>query len=735
MSILHTYLKILMVFGMIIVTTLACTDSLDVTPPDEDVLTTPQVFNNVEDFRSVLAKLYAGLSLTGQTGPAGNPDIQGIDEGFSNYVRQLWVHQELPTDEAVVAWNDPGLPEYNFQTWGADNDFVLGMYSRIFFQITLTNNFIQNAQGNDNPVVQGFNAEARFLRALSYWHALDLFGGNVPFVTEDDEIGAFLPEPTNANDLFNFIESELLEIQDQLPPPGENEYGRADQGAAWTLLTKLYLNAETYVGQDRSTDAVTFAQRVIDNYTLEEEYDNLFLADNNQADGIIFPVPFDGVNTRTFGGTTFIIHAAIGEEMSASDFGVDVGWAGHRTTPEFVNNFIDISLLQESSANPNNSFPTIQMDDFPKVFVPGGYQAAAGYGSNWTPQDAPALASVKDDSIFVGYVYFDQDGAEFKITPERDWDKDFGDNNADGTLEPGGANISVADAGYYRLEVNLKDSTISTTRTEFGVIGDATLDGWDADQDMTYDVENKVWTITTPLSPGEMKFRANDAWNIDFGVENAGDSVLVRGANNIPVDLTGDALITLKLGTPPFYFSVEQTAVDSREMFFTEGQTLEIPDVRTFANGYAISKWKNITSDGLPGKDPTFPDTDFPMFRLADVLLMHAEAILRSGGDPATALVSVNRVRERAFGGPAGNITQSELTLDFILAERGRELYWEAHRRTDLIRFNRFTSSDFVWSWKGGVQEGTGTQEFLNLYPIPSSELNANPKLNQNPGY
>src|SRR5699024_9490230 len=98
--------------------------------------------------------------------------------------------QVIPTDEAVIAWSDPGLPAFNFQSWGASSDFVMGMYSRIFYEIALTNEFIRAAEGNDNEVIQVYAAEARFLRALSYWHALNLYGGGVPFVTEEDGVGA-----------------------------------------------------------------------------------------------------------------------------------------------------------------------------------------------------------------------------------------------------------------------------------------------------------------------------------------------------------------------------------------------------------------------------------------------------------------------------------------------------------------------------------------------------------------
>jgi hypothetical protein len=95
----------------------------------------------------------------------------------------------------------------------------------------------------------------------------------------------------------------------------------------------------------------------------------------------------------------------------------------------------------------------------------------------------------------------------------------------------------------------------------------------------------------------------------------------------------------------------------------------------------------------------------------------------------------VNALRQRAFGGASGNITAAQLTLDFILAERGRELLWEAHRRTDLVRYGRFTGSSYVWSWKGGTAAGASTAAKYNLYPIPANELSANPNLKQNPGY
>src|SRR4029077_16169803 len=114
-----------------------------------------------------------------------------------------------------------------------------------------------------------FKAEARFLRALSYWHALDLFG-NPTFVTENDPIGAFLPPQIKSADLFSYIESECLDIESQLPDPMQNEYARVDKAAVWMLLANLYLNAKVYIQTDRSSDAVAYSTKVINaGYQLE----------------------------------------------------------------------------------------------------------------------------------------------------------------------------------------------------------------------------------------------------------------------------------------------------------------------------------------------------------------------------------------------------------------------------------------------------------------------------------
>ncbi|WP_340102597.1 RagB/SusD family nutrient uptake outer membrane protein [Rhodohalobacter sp. 8-1] len=640
--ILAAFALLAMVFGIAV----SCTGDLSTTPIDDNITTSANVYESPDDFEQVLAKLYAGFSVTGQQGPAGNADIQGIDEGFSSYIRQLWVHQTLPTEEAIVAWNDPGLPDFNFQSWGSSNDFVMGMYSRIYYEIALTNEFIREAQQRDEAVIQQYLAEARFLRALSYWHGLDMFGGNIPFVTEEDPIGAYQPEPTNADDLFAYIESELLAVADELPAAGSVEYGRASRGAAWTLLAKLYLNSEVYTGTQRYDEALTYAQNVIDQsgYQLADNYDHLFMADNDRPEvsrEIIFPIRFDGDNMQTYGGTNFIIHAQIGGNMSAGDFGMDGGWAGHRVTPDFI------EILNENKVDPFLGTTTENPDGDPEIYVPGGYQAASGYTTNWTPAEAPPLVSDDQNNVYTGQVYFAIAGAEFKFTAERNWNANWG--GANGTLVPDGSNLVIGDAGLY---------------------------------DITVDLNTMTYTVTL-----------------------------------------------IEASAPEF--------ADSRTNIFTDGQSLEIESVQDFNQGYTLTKWSNMTSTGQPGKNLQFADTDFPMFRLADVYLIYAEATVRgaTGGDINRAVDLVNELRERAYGDASGNITTGDLNLDFIIDERARELHWEAHRRTDLRRFGQFTGGDYVWSWKGETQEGAPTAETFDIFPIPSTDINSNLNLTQNPGY
>lgn len=714
----------------------ACFDDLNTVPLDPDSTQAAIVYDDPSSYEAVLAKLYAGLAVSGQQGPAGQPDIAGIDEGFSTYLRQYWKHQELTTDEAVIAWNDGNIHDLEEMDWTPSNEFVTAMYNRIFYQISLANEFIRESSeeklaergqtGTIAEQVATFRAEARFLRALSYWHALDMFR-NVPFVTEADAVGAFFPEQTNANDLFAYVESELLAIEPLLVDARQNEYGRADKAAAWTLLAKLYLNAETYVGADRYSDALQYSERVINaGYQLEEDYSNLYVADNGMSEETIFPILFDGLNTQTFGGMTFVIHAAVGGDMDPAAFGLDGGWGGTRATSALVDVF--------PSTGGGGQVVNQEVDEMPTanvLNVPGAYQG-------WDPAlNETVLVQVGEEGqVFEGFVTFPEgtESFEFKLA-FGGWDDNYGGDDM-GNLAAGGDNLIAPGAGTYKLTADIDNLTYTLTPVQFGIIGSATPGGWDADTDMTYNGETGAFEVELALTGGqEFKFRANDDWGINLG-DNGADGTLEQDGGNIALVRDGVYKVSLFLNQPVPSFRVEIPSSDGRAMFFTDGQTKEIDDVTQFNQGFAITKFTNLTRDGVAGSDLTFPDTDFLMFRLGDVYLMYAEAVLRGGGGtPEQAVTYINELRERAYGNQSGNIQRSDLDLDFILDERARELYWECHRRTDLVRFGRFTGDSYLWPLKGGAPNGTSVPEFRDIFPIPSADVGANPNLTQNPGY
>jgi hypothetical protein len=623
------YLIVIMLFSLGVI---SCHKDLDQSPIDPDSFTEEDVFSNAIEAQGALAKLYASLALTGQQGPAGQPDIADIDEGFSQYSRMLFNLNELTTDHAVVGWGDAGLPDLHGLYWSGSNDFTEAMYYRLAQEVSFCNSFIDNAASLTDPEVASFIAEARFLRAFTYYNLLDLYG-NVPLVTS---VTTELPSQATRTDLFNFIETELLEIQEQLKPSGANEYGRVDKVAAWALLSKLYLNAEVWTGSSKYVESVTFSNNVMSSsYAINtidangngNAYDDLFLADNNTNGAqseFIFALNFDGLRSQTYGGSTFLVHAAIGGNMNATDFGVNGGWGGLRTTKNLVNKFnVDVTKL-------NNNLGTI---------------------SKW------------------------------------------------------------------------------------GLVGDATLNSWDGPDMEMYETGSKTYALYADLTSGEMKFRFDEDWGNNYGDDNT-DDTLESGGSNIPITSPGTYFITLDLNT--LTYTIKPFVGDSRGMFHKDGQTLEIEEIPSFENGYAVTKFKNIDSNGSQGSDAAgdFVDTDLPLIRLAEIYLNYAEAALRGGGgDVSLALTKINELRERAYGSTNGNISSGDLTLDFILDERSRELYWEGQRRTDLIRYNYFTSDTYLWPFKGDSKNGVGVASYRNLFPLPNNIITTNPNLIQNPGY
>lgn len=507
-------------------------DALNLKPTND--VTADQVYSNAAGYKNELVKLYATYSLTSPQGADGS-DVGGLNSGFADFLRLFWTSQELTTDEAICAWSDTGIPELDQSIWTTDNQFLRGLYSRSILHITVCNEFLREstpeklaARNISDPNIPHYRAEARFLRAFQYWVLMDAFG-NPPFVTENDAIGKDLPQQIKRAALFNYIESELKAIEPDLLDARTNEYGRADKGAAWALLARMYLNAQVYTGTARYTDAITYASKVINatsggGYKLKSKYMDLFRTDNDVNNPeVILSINYDGVKGTNWGGTTFLINAAISADMNPASYGLPSGgWTGNRTR-----------------------------------------------------QNLPAL-------------FPDPDG--------------------------------VADK---------------------------------------------------------------------------------RGA---------------------FY-----------------GNKANVEEIGAFTDGLKVTKFRNLTSTGAPGasSNGSFSSLDFPLFRLAEQYLIYGEAVARGGGGgtAAQALIYMNQLRSRAYENANGALTLSALTTDFYLDERARELYWEGHRRTDLIRFGKFSGNTYMWPFKGGAKAGANVPAYRDLYPLPATDVGNNTHLIQNPGY
>lgn len=323
---------------------------MDPTVAPVSTINSETVFSEPSAYKSLLAKVYAGLAVTGQAGCCGQPDLGGgFDEGFSQYWRLYWQMQTLPTDDAIIAWNDQALSELNTQMWSSSNGFLTAMYYRIYFQVAMANVLLRettNAKLDSRNVpapvrteIAQYRAEARFLRALSYYHAVDLFGA-VPLVDENSSVSEAPDQATRAA-VYQFAVDELVAIRSQLPAMGAAEYGRVDQGAVAMLLAKLYMNANVYTGTPRWTEAMTEVQAIIASnaYQIDANYRRMFAPDNNASPEIIFAIPQDGGRMKNYGGTTFLAHANVGGPLNNADFGINGGWWGLRMRPETRNKF------------------------------------------------------------------------------------------------------------------------------------------------------------------------------------------------------------------------------------------------------------------------------------------------------------------------------------------------------------------------------------------------------------
>lgn len=337
-----SFLTIASLMAMAAISLVSCSKDLNRQPPN--TTTSAIAFSTDSGAKEALAKVYGAYGLTSSTG-SGNSDLGGIDAGTSDFIRMLFYADEFTTDEAVCAWNDPGVPDLHNLSWTSSDVILEGLYARCMYQITVANSYIQQAStvkftGTAATDLAHYVAEARFIRAYQYWQMMDLFG-NSPFITDKQEIGSTPTYITRAN-LYAYVVSELrdLDSANALVAPRQNEFARADQACVWALLARVYLNAQVYTGTADWTDAITYSSKIIAaGYQLLPKYQNLFLADNGTSANTeqILSIAYDGNSSQNYGGTTFIINAEIGGSMSPAAYGVPGGgWGGNRVTSNIV---------------------------------------------------------------------------------------------------------------------------------------------------------------------------------------------------------------------------------------------------------------------------------------------------------------------------------------------------------------------------------------------------------------
>lgn len=346
-------IKIISILMIISLITTSCLKDLDTRPLDEKTFTADKAYATPESYKQGLAKIYSVMSVSGQDG-AGSTDILGLDPGNAQFLRSLWNLQVVTTDECKNAWgNDSWVVELNNNSWSnIKNESIDGVYYRSMFMVALANEYLKQTS-DDRLSSRGHNAikgdvaifrlEARFMRALAYSILMDIYG-NPPFITEEHPIGGYMPKQIGRKALFEYIEKELLEIEKDLKAPRTNEYARVDKAAAWTLLARLYLNAEVYTGTKRYNEVVTYAKNVINaGYSLAPNYSHLFMADNDVSSAkneIILPIVFDGNKMQTWGGMTYLVASSrSGGEKDIVDNGTQQAWDGNRATARLVDKF------------------------------------------------------------------------------------------------------------------------------------------------------------------------------------------------------------------------------------------------------------------------------------------------------------------------------------------------------------------------------------------------------------
>ena len=329
----------------------ACVGDLNTVPLNPTDVTSETAYGADEaGYVQGLTKIYFQLVSN------NTQDLQVADGGASEFIRAFWSTQEVTADAAKCAWGDAWVNDLNNNTWKGDvlNDAVYAVYVRTLQGVTYVNEYLRQTsdanlslRGCSDDVkekVQGYRAEARFLRAFFYWAAMDTFG-QVPFSTEESPFGGgYNPPQTPAAEIFKFVESELLALaaEGSDMPAAQSNYPRADKGSVLGLLARLYLNAEVYTGTERWADAKATCEKIFAlGYKLAPTHAELFRGDNGEnpdAKGeFLFAASYNAEHTQSYGGTTYLTLSTLsGDDKAVNITGINGGWAGNRVPYEYI---------------------------------------------------------------------------------------------------------------------------------------------------------------------------------------------------------------------------------------------------------------------------------------------------------------------------------------------------------------------------------------------------------------
>ena len=369
----------------------SCMDDLDKGNIDPNVDATPNI-------TGLYSKCYAGLIMEGNDGTA---DFTIDDNGKSTLLRNLFNFNEVPTDEAICWWSDGGIADVGYNKFDPGNATLKNLYYRLMSNISYENHFLSLDAAKAETTKY---AEVRVLRAYSYFLMLDFFG-DPTFI---DKISAETPRQAHSYNskfeegksytraellqmgrefLFGWVEKELLETEPNLleakaeTSDTDPNYGRIDKGTCWLLLSRLYLNAGTYLNNDGQNNpywnkALEYAEKIIDpstGYALFDDskmskeakdngykpYDLLFMGDNGSNGAsceALLPLMQDGDKTQGWGGSMFYV-AALWDASMQTVAGKDAAttansWSGMRVRPQFVEKFFtDPSVVVNKSAS------------------------------------------------------------------------------------------------------------------------------------------------------------------------------------------------------------------------------------------------------------------------------------------------------------------------------------------------------------------------------------------------